>query len=66
MRGVDDAAGGVEGEGGDVFIDVCERLVEILGGGRKKAKEIYAENTESAEDTEKREPRGHGFGCGAV
>src|SRR5207245_1238495 len=54
MNGIDDAAIRGEGESGDFFVDVLERLVEVLGeaGSRKKEKRINTEDTESAEDTE--------------
>src|SRR5229473_3416919 len=57
INGIDDAAVGSEGESGDFFVDVLERLVEVLSeaGSRKKEKRINTEDTESAEDTEKRE-----------
>src|SRR6202040_2412345 len=69
IDGIDDAAVGGVGEGGDFLVDGLERFVEVLGrrGRSKKEKRINTERTESAEDTEKREPSGsHGFGCGPV
>jgi hypothetical protein len=64
MNGIHDAAAGVEREGADVLVNVREGLVEILGacGRGKKRKRINTEDTESAEGTEKRGLKGHGFG----
>src|SRR5229473_1105976 len=45
MNGIDDAAVGGEGESGDFFVDVLERLVEVLGG-RGGKKKHNAEGTE--------------------
>ena len=39
IDGVGDAAVGAEGEGGDFFVDGLERLVEILGAGRRQEAE---------------------------
>jgi hypothetical protein len=67
IDGKGDGVVGTEGESGDFLIDGTERIVEILGaGGRKKEKRINTEGTESAEDAEKRERSGHGFGWGPV
>jgi hypothetical protein len=54
---VDDAAVRGKAEGGDLFVDGLERLVEILGvGGEREEKRFNTEDTEekSTEDVEKR------------
>src|SRR5207302_6084540 len=50
IDGIRDASIGGVSEGGDVFVDGLERLVEVLGGAsrRKKEKRINTERTESA------------------
>ncbi len=73
IDGVDDAAVGSVGEGGDFFFDGLQRLVEILGasGGQRAAAHNRAhKRTESAEPAKSAYGTGAGHclgpGCGPV
>src|SRR5439155_12402537 len=69
IDGVSDAAVGGVSEGGDVFVDGLERLIEILaaGGGQRAAPgEETEQRAELAKPPEAAASAGasHGFGCG--
>src|SRR5207302_7676589 len=71
IDGINDAAVGGVREGGDVFVDGLERLVEVLSAGGGKGTAARDETEQRAElakppEAAAREGASHGFGCGPV